>query len=278
MSGRLEGKVAVVTGGGNGIGAASARRFAAEGASVLVADLQTTNAVAVAQAIEADGGVASAIHLDAASGESNEEMTSAAVDRYGTIDVVVTAAGVSSADYFSGDMEIDRKRVRLAAEASAVNPAASLTELDIDDFRRVIDINLTGTLLAIQSAVRVMLDQDKGGSVVTIASIAAIDPLWGAPSYPVSKAGVWMLTKNAARTLAPLGIRVNAIGPGFIETNMTAVLSEVEEMSEVVLGGTPMGRKGTPDEVANVALFLASDEASFVTGELIHPDGGWFTG
>ena len=278
MSGRLEGKVAVVTGGGNGIGAASARRFAAEGASVLVADLQTTNAVAVAQAIEADGGVASAIHLDAASGESNEEMTSAAVDRYGTIDVVVTAAGVSSADYFSGDMEIDRKRVRLAAEASAVNPAASLTELDIDDFRRVIDINLTGTLLAIQSAVRVMLDQDKGGSVVTIASIAAIDPLWGAPSYPVSKAGVWMLTKNAARTLAPLGIRVNAIGPGFIETNMTAVLSEVEEMSEVVLGGTPMGRKGTPDEVANVALFLASDEASFVTGELLHPDGGWFTG
>ena len=278
MSGRLEGKVAVVTGGGNGIGAASARRFAAEGASVLVADLQTTNAVAVAQAIEADGGVASAIHLDAASGESNEEMTSAAVDRYGTIDVVVTAAGVSSADYFSGDMEIDRKRVRLAAEASAVNPAASLTELDIDDFRRVIDINLTGTLLAIQSAVRVMLDQDKGGSVVTIASIAAIDPLWGAPSYPVSKAGVWMLTKNAARTLAPLGIRVNAIGPGFIETNMTAVLSEVQEMSEVVLGGTPMGRKGTPDEVANVALFLASDEASFVTGELIHPDGGWFTG
>ena len=185
---------------------------------------------------------------------------------------------MSSADYFSGDMEIDRKRVRLAAEASAVNPAASLTELDIDDFRRVIDINLTGTLLAIQSAVRVMLDQDKGGSVVTIASIAAIDPLWGAPSYPVSKAGVWMLTKNAARTLAPLGIRVNAIGPGFIETNMTAVLSEVEEMSAVVLGGTPMGRKGTPDEVANVALFLASDEASFVTGELIHPDGGWFTG
>ena len=123
-----------------------------------------------------------------------------------------------------------------------------------------------------------MLEQGKNGSIVTIASIAAIDPLWGSPSYPVSKAGVWMLTKNASRTLAPLGVRVNSIGPGFIETNMTAIIDEVDEMNAMVIGNTPMGRKGTPDEVANVALFLASDEASYVTGELIHPDGGWFTG
>ncbi len=267
MTGRLKGKVAVITGGGNGIGAASARRFGAEGATVLVADLQTTNAAAVAQDVEADGGVASAIHLDAADPESNEAMVAAAVDRYGSVDVLVTAAGVSSGDYISGDLEIARKRVRLAAEARAVNPGAPITELDIDDWRRVLDINLTGTLLAIQSATRVMLDRGTGGSIVTIAS-----------SYPVSKAGVWMLTKNASRTLAPLGIRVNAIGPGFIETNMTAVIDEVDEMSAAVIGNTPLGRKGTPDEVANVALFLASDEASYVTGELIHPDGGWFTG
>ncbi|MDH4148721.1 MAG: SDR family oxidoreductase, partial [Acidimicrobiia bacterium] len=91
-------------------------------------------------------------------------------------------------------------------------------------------------------------------------------------------AGVWMLTKSAARTLAPLGIRVNAIGPGFVDTNMTAVLDEVSELNALVIGNTPMGRKGTPAEIANVALFLASDEASYVTGELIHPDGGWFTG
>ncbi|MDG2111302.1 MAG: SDR family oxidoreductase, partial [Actinomycetota bacterium] len=154
----------------------------------------------------------------------------------------------------------------------------ALTDLDIDDWRRVLDINLTGTLLAIQSTARVMLDQGKRGSIVTIASIAAVDPLWGAPSYPVSKAGVWMLTKNASRQLAPLGVRVNSIGPGFIETNMTAIFDEVDEMSAHIIGSTPMGRKGTPDEVANVALFLASEEASYVTGELIHPDGGWFTG
>ena len=278
MTGRLEGKVAVITGGGNGIGAASARRFAAEGAAVLVADVQTAKAAAVAQDIAADGGRASAVHLDAASAQSNEDMVAAAVDAFGGVDILVTAAGVSSGGYVSGDLEVARKRMRLSAEAAAVNPAASLTELDIDDWRQVIDINLTGTLLAIQSCARVMLDQGRQGSIVTIASIAAVDPLWGAPSYPVSKAGVWMLTKNASRTLAPLCVRVNAIGPGFIETNMTAIIDEVDEMSAAVIGSTPMGRKGTPDEVANVALFLASEEASYVTGELIHPDGGWFTG
>jgi len=139
-------------------------------------------------------------------------------------------------------------------------------------------VNLTGTLLSIQATAAVMLEQQRAGSIVTIASIAARDPLWGSPSYPVSKAGVWMLTKNAARTLAPLGIRVNSIGPGFIETNMTEAISQVDEYHEVIIGNTPMGRRGKPSEIANVALFLASDEASYVTGELIHPDGGWFTG
>ncbi len=170
------------------------------------------------------------------------------------------------------------KRIQRQAEATAINPAASLIELDLDDWRRVLDVNLTGTLLAIQATSAVMLDQGRGGSIVTIASIAARDPLWGSPSYPVSKAGVWMLTKSAARTLAPLGIRVNSIGPGFIDTNMTAVFDQVDEVNEGLMALTPMGRKGKPSEIANVALFLASDEASYVTGELIHPDGGWFTG
>jgi NAD(P)-dependent dehydrogenase (short-subunit alcohol dehydrogenase family) len=123
-----------------------------------------------------------------------------------------------------------------------------------------------------------MLDQGRPGSIVTIASIAARDPLWGSPSYPVSKAGVWMLTKNTSRTLAPLGIRVNSIGPGFIETNMTEALASLDDYHNMIIDKTPMGRRGTPDEIASVALFLASDEASYVTGELIHPDGGWFTG
>lgn len=277
MVGRLQDKTAVITGGSNGIGRACAERFVKEGANVLIADLLADRGREAAAAITADGGRAEFVELEAADPASNKAMVDAAVDHFGTVDILVTAAGISHGEYRSGDAEVDRKRFAMAAER-AEEPAAALLALDLDDWRRVLDVNLTGTLLAIQAAAATMVEQEKPGSIVTIASIAAIDPLWGAPSYPVSKAGVWMLTKNASRTLAPLGIRVNSIGPGFIETNMTAVMREVDDIRNVTLAGTPMGRQGTPDEVANVALFLASEEASFVTGELIHPDGGWFTG
>lgn len=278
MTGRLEGKTAVITGGGNGIGRACAERFTKEGARIVIADLMSEPGQAAVDAVTALGGEAIFVELDVASPEANYRMAEAAVERFGSIDVVVTAAGISSADYVSGDVENQVKRMTQGREDAAVNPAASLIELDIDDWRRVLDVNLTGTLLTIQATATTMLDQGTKGSIVTIASIAAIDPLFGGPSYPVSKAGVWMLTKNASRTLAPLGIRINSIGPGFIGTNMTAAFDEVEEVNAYVLGGTPMGRKGTPDEVASVALFLASEDASFMTGELLHPDGGWFTG
>ena len=278
MTGRLDGKVAVITGGANGIGRACATRFSEEGASIVIGDMQPEAGAEAVAEIEAAGGVASFVTLDATSAVQNAELVEAAVQRHGTIDILVTAAGVSTASYVSGDIEGQVKHMTKRAEVIEANPAAPITELDIDDFRRVLDVNLTGTLLAVQAASRVLVDQGKPGVIVTIASIAAVDPLWGEPSYPVSKAGVWMLTKNASRVLAPLGIRVNAIGPGFIDTNMTAAFDEVDEFHAVVIGGTPMGRKGKPIEVANVALFLASDEASFVTGELIHPDGGWFTG
>ncbi len=268
----------MITGGSNGIGLACAHRFATEGANIVIADLLAGPGTAATEAIESAGGAALFVELDVASPEANQAMAAAAVDRFGAIDVVVTAAGVSDGGYRSGDIESQLKRIATAREAAAVNPAAALTELDIDNWRRVLDVNLTGTLLSIQATAQVMLDQQRPGAIVTIASIAARDPLWGSPSYPVSKAGVWMLTKNAARTLAPLGIRVNAIGPGFVDTNMTAALAQADEYHHRVIENTPMGRRGTPEEIANVALFLASDEASYVTGELIHPDGGWFTG
>jgi len=141
----------------------------------------------------------------------------------------------------------------------------------------VLDVNLTGTFLALQSAARRMLDTGRRGSMITIASIAAKVPEAGTPSYGVSKAGVWMLTKQAARALAPAGIRVNAIGPGFIETNMTRIVHEIPEAEERIMANIPMGRMGTPREIANTALFLASDESSYFTGEILHPDGGFYT-
>ena len=278
MGNRLDNKTAVITGGSNGIGRACAERFSAEGANIVIADLLPEPGNEAVESIVSKGGKAVFVELEAASPEANSAMAQAAVDHFGSIDVVVTAAGISNGDYRSGDIEGGLKRLAQATEAAAANPAAALVDLDIDDWRRVLDVNLTGTLLAIQSTASVMLEQQTAGSIVTIASIAARDPLWGAPSYPVSKAGVWMLTKNASRTLAPMGIRVNSIGPGFIDTNMTAVFDHVDQYHDMVIDKTPMGRKGTPQEIANVALFLASDEASFVTGELIHPDGGWFTG
>lgn len=139
------------------------------------------------------------------------------------------------------------------------------------------DVNLVGTLLAIQSCGQRMLAAGAKGSIVTIASVAAKLPDAGPLGYVLSKAAVWMLTKKAARMLAPAGIRVNAIGPGFIDTNMTAVLDLADESREQILSAIPMGRQGTPADVANTALFLASDESAYFTGELLHPDGGLYT-
>jgi NAD(P)-dependent dehydrogenase (short-subunit alcohol dehydrogenase family) len=279
MSGRLEGKVAVVTGGGNGIGRACAERFAAEGAAaIVIADLLAEAGEAVAAKLRADGADSRFVRLDASSEGDNQRLFKEVAGAYGGLDVLVTAAGVSHRDYRSGDLENDRKWMRGTVERAATR-GAGLVDLELDSWQRVLDVNLTGTLLALRAAAALMLDRQRRGSIITIASIAARDPLLaGNPSYAVSKAGVWMLTKSAAKNLAPHGIRVNAVGPGFIETNMTAVSGDLEPVNDYILASTPMGRKGIPAEVANVALFLASDEASYVTGELIHPDGGWFTG
>ena len=276
MTGRLEGKVAVVTGGGNGIGRACCERFAEEGARVVVADVVDDAGAQTVTAVEGLGSKAIYHHLDATSAEDNEAAMQAAVDVFGGLDIVVTAAGISNAGYRSGDLEGQKQR--LAANAGQPpDPARAFIGMPMDDWRQVIEVNLTGTLLALQSGARRMLDQGRGGSIVTIASIAAKVPEAGTPSYGVSKAGVWMLTKHAARSLAPAGIRVNAIGPGYIETNMTAIIGELPGASERILAGIPLGRMGERREVANTALFLASDESSYFTGEILHPDGGYYT-
>ncbi len=273
---RLDGKVAVVTGGGNGIGRACCARFAEEGADVVVADVLDDGGAATVAAVEAHGRKAVFVHADATSAADNEAVVRAAVETFGGVDVVVTAAGISHAAYRSGDVMSDLERL---AEAGGmeVDPARAFVDTPFDDWQRVLDVNLTGTFLTVQAAARAMLDAGRGGSIVTLASIAAKQPEAGPIVYAVSKAGVWMLTKSAARSLAPAGIRVNAIGPGYIDTNMTAIIREIPDAESLVLAQVPMGRMGTPQEVAAAALFLASDESSYFTGEILHPDGGYYT-
>jgi NAD(P)-dependent dehydrogenase (short-subunit alcohol dehydrogenase family) len=276
VTGRLDGKVAVITGGGNGIGRACAERFVEEGARVVVADMLDDAGTKTVDALKHQGGEAAYFHLDAARAEHNDALMQGAVDTFGSIDILVTAAGVSGAGYRSGDLQ--GQKDRLAANAGAApDLVRRFVDMPIEEWRQVIEVNLTGTLLALQSAARHMLDQGRGGSMVTIASIAAKVPEAGTPSYGVSKAGVWMLTKHAARNLASAGIRVNAIGPGYVETNMTAIIGEIAGARDRILAGIPLGRMGTPREVANTALFLASDESSYFTGEILHPDGGYYT-
>jgi NAD(P)-dependent dehydrogenase (short-subunit alcohol dehydrogenase family) len=277
MSNRLAGRVAVVTGGGNGIGRATALRFAADGAAVVVADLQEAATAETVRLITDAGGRSVGVSLDAASGPDNDAMAAAAMTSFGRLDVLCTAAGISHGGYRSGDFENDLKFAIEGAQR-AETPGRSFLELERENWQKVLDVNLTGTLLAMQACAARMIEAGNGGSIVTIASIAAKHPDTGPLAYTVSKAGVWMLTKKAARDLAGVGIRVNAIGPGYIDTNMTKAIEFAPQERQALLNAAiPMGRRGQPSEVAAVASFLASDEASYVTGTILHPDGGYFT-
>ncbi|MDG2112003.1 MAG: SDR family oxidoreductase, partial [Actinomycetota bacterium] len=228
--------------------------------------------------ITSAGGAATFIRLDAVSPADNAAMAECAVDTDGSLDVLVTAAGISHSGYTSGDMEVEVKWVMERAEM-ADKPYRGLLDLELEDFRQVMAINVDGTLLAVQACAGPMIDAGNGGSVITIASIAAKNPDAGPLPYVASKSAIWMMTKKLARILAGEKIRVNAIGPGYIETHMTEIVNLFPEDRQAEYYATiPMGRRGVPEEIANTALFLASEESSYFTGEILHSDGGYFTG
>ena len=273
MSGRLEGKRAVITGAANGLGRACAERFAEEGASIVVADLLADAAEEATEAIRAAGGTAVAVQVDTRRDESNAALAAQAVEAFGGIDIVIPAAGVAHPGYITNDIANNAER----QAASAEDPLGhSFIYQPIEMWDYVMDVNLSGVMLTLRHTLRPMIEAGQGGTVVTIASILAKLPS-GAPStpYSVAKAGVWMLTKSIAPELAKHGIRINSIGPGFFETSMTAAIRANEESQQAALAAVPMGRMGTPRELANTALFLAGEESSYFTGQLLIPDGGW---
>ncbi len=269
MSRSLEGRVAVITGGASGLGRATAGRFAAEGADLVLADLNARAGGQTAAAITAETGrQVEFVALDVTDEEKTQALMRHAVDAFGRLDVTVAAAGVSSAGYASGQVTV---RIDDPETNHLINKPAA-------DWRRVLDINLTGVMLTARAAAQAMIGLGSPGSIINIASVAGRVPLAGAAEYSVSKAGVIMLTQVLGRELADHRIRVNAIGPGFIETPMTAGIRQDPESLEMVMAMTPMQRFGQPSEVAGTALFLASDESSYFTGQTLFPGGGIHVG
>lgn len=256
---RLEGRRAFITGGSSGIGAACATLFAAEGAVVTIASLESTSgrAESVVAEIEAAGGSAHFVTCDVASHAATAAAVAEACRLMGGIDTVVTSAGVAS----HPDHPI----------------ATPLIDTTAEHWHHVLDINLTGTLYTAQLTARAMIEHGGGGSIITLASVAAKRPTRGV--YSVSKAGVWMLTRALSMELGRHAIRVNAIGPGVIETPMLVdaeggATDDYEAWKLASAATLPLGRLGQPVDVARVALFLASDDSAYLTGSLLHPDGG----
>ncbi|GIW06474.1 MAG: beta-ketoacyl-ACP reductase [Dehalococcoidia bacterium] len=239
---RLRDKVALITGGGQGIGRATAERFAREGATVVVADINLAKAQEVACAI---GNGAFALHLDVARADSVEACVAAIIERCGKIDTLINNAGITR----------DARTIKMTEE----------------QFDAVVNVNLKGVWLCCRAVAPHMLEQ-RSGSIVNASSIVAAAGNFGQANYAATKAGVIAMTKTLARELGPVGVRVNAVAPGFIATDMVATIPE--KVADALHERTPLRRFGKPEEIAAVYAFLASDDASFINGALIPVDGG----
>lgn len=246
MLNRFEGKVVVVTGASRGIGRAVAMKFAQECAQVIVNyNGSRERAEAVKQDIETAGGKAEIMQCNVADFQACEAMFQEIIKRFGRIDILVNNAGITR--------------------------DGLLMKMSEADYDAVLDTNLKGTFNCIRFAARQMLRQ-KAGRIINLSSVSGVLGNAGQANYSASKAGVIGLTKSAARELASRGITVNAIAPGFINTEMTEVLSE--KVKETAIGQIPLGHFGETEDIAEAAVFLASDAAKYITGQVLHVDGG----
>jgi len=242
---RLEGKVALITGGARGIGQAIAMTFAREGADIVVADVNLEIAQKTALEIQALGRKAMALEIDVTNYEKVEEGINKILDKMGKVDILVNNAGITK----------DNLIMRMSCA----------------DWDAVINVNLKGTFNCIKAVSRPMVKQ-RSGRIISIASIIGLMGNAGQANYAASKAGIIALTKTVAKELASRNINANAVAPGFIQTAMTDKLPE--DIKKKMLEAIPLAKLGTPEDVANVCLFLASAESSYITGQTITIDGG----
>ncbi|MCP3390560.1 SDR family oxidoreductase [Bradyrhizobium sp. CCGB12] len=242
----LEGKIAVVTGGGSGIGAAIARLFVAEGAKIVIGDLAESGA-ALAAELTGDGFSVAFQRVDVTDEADVAALMQFATSRFGRLDILVANAGIP-----------ERK--------------SPIHELDLADWRRVIDVDLTGVALCNKFAAGAMLAAG-GGAIVNMASILAHVGQENSNAYSAAKAAVVNLTRSVALTYAKRGIRVNCVSPGYVDTPLLAKLPEATRQAMLVR--QPIGRLAQPEEIAEVVAFLASDKASIITGACINADGGY---
>lgn len=245
----LQDKVVVVTGAGRGIGKATAERFAAEGAKLVVAERDEDSGVAVAKALTDAGHEARFVRVDVAERESVQAMFTAATDAFGRVDVLVNNAGIVA--------------------------DSTLKKMSDEKFDAVVAVNLRGTYMATQEAAALMTAQGDGGVILNAASVVALYGNFGQTNYVATKAGVIGMTKVWARELGKAGIRVNAVAPGFIQTAMTEGIPET--VMEGLLSKVPLRRMGAAEDIAAAYCFLASDDAAYVTGTVLSVDGGVVT-
>lgn len=245
----LADKTAIVTGAARGIGAACARAFAEHGARVVLADVLAEPCEATAEAIARDTGAATlAVEMDVSREADCEALLARCVERFGRCDILLNNAGIIA--------------------------RGSILDASTEDFDRVLAVNLRGPFLLSRAVANHMVEQGIHGTIINMSSTNAVVTIPDQLPYAASKGGVAQLTKVMAMALAPHDIRVNAIGPGSIATDMLKTVMQDETARRTILSRTPLGRAGDPSEVASVAVFLASDYASYLTGETIFPDGG----
>ncbi len=268
---KLEGKVALITGAGSGIGRAIALRFAAEGAAVAVNDIREEAAQQVADEITAGGGRALAVVADVADGRAALKMFTRFLTVWNTLDILVNNAGVVFIEpHVVSNLEAVAHEMQTAGRATtAIEATKTLSD---GMWRRTLAVHLDGTFHCTREALKVM-EVRRRGKIINMASIAGTTGLAGSPDYSAAKGGIIAFTKSVAREVAHLGIQVNAIAPGFVDTPLLDPLTPV--LRSVFTAQTPAGRLGTVDEIAAAAAYLASPEADFTIGQVLSPNGGY---